>query len=38
MVLPEYQRPDIWAVNNKLVNFGAFGFQTVNYSALGFKQ
>jgi len=38
MVLPEYQRPDIWAVNDKLVNFGAFGFQTVNYSALGFKQ
>ena len=38
MVLPEYQRPDIWATNSKLVNFGAFGFQTVNYSALGFEK
>ena len=38
MVLPTYQRPDIWACNSNLVNFGAFGFQTVDYRAIGFKQ
>jgi peptide/nickel transport system substrate-binding protein len=36
MVLPDYQRPDIWATNSKLVNFGAFGFQTIDYTSLGF--
>jgi peptide/nickel transport system substrate-binding protein len=38
MVLPTYQRPDIWACNSNLVNFGAFGFQTIDYTTIGFKQ
>jgi peptide/nickel transport system substrate-binding protein len=38
MVLPTYQRPDIWATNSNLVNFGAFGFQTIDYTTIGFKQ
>lgn len=37
MVLPTYQRPDIWAVNSKVVNFGAFGFATIDYTAIGKK-
>ena len=37
MVLPTYQRPDIWAVNSKVVNFGAFGFATINYTTIGVK-
>lgn len=36
MVLPTYQRPDIWAVRSTLVNFGAFGFATPDYTAMGF--
>jgi peptide/nickel transport system substrate-binding protein len=36
--LPIYQRPDVWAVNAKLANFGAFGFATVDWTAVGFTQ
>jgi len=38
MVLPTYQRPDIWAVRNNVVNFGAFGFATPNYTMMGFAK
>lgn len=34
--LPTYQRPDIWACNEQLVNFGAFGFASIDYTAIGF--
>jgi peptide/nickel transport system substrate-binding protein len=38
MVLPTYQRPDIWAVRSNVVNFGAFGFATPDYTVIGFAQ
>jgi peptide/nickel transport system substrate-binding protein len=34
--LPLYQRPDIWAVKPKLANFGAFGFQSIDWTAIGY--
>ncbi len=34
--LPLYQRPDIWAANTKLANFGAFGFASIDWTAVGF--
>ncbi len=34
--LTTYQRPDTWGVKHGLVNFGAFGFATVDYTAIGF--
>lgn len=34
--LPLYQRPDIWAANAKLANFGAFGFASVDWTDVGF--
>ncbi len=34
--LPIYQRPDIWAANAKLANFGAFGFASVDWTAVGY--
>jgi peptide/nickel transport system substrate-binding protein len=34
--LPIYQRPDVWATNSKLANFGAFGFATVDWTDVGF--
>jgi len=34
--LTTYQRPDIWGVRSTLVNFGAFGFATPDYTAMGF--
>jgi peptide/nickel transport system substrate-binding protein len=36
MSLPLYQRPDVWAVNSKLANFGAFGFATIDWTDVGF--
>jgi peptide/nickel transport system substrate-binding protein len=36
MSLPLYQRPDVWAVNSKVANFGAFGFATIDWTAVGF--
>lgn len=35
--LTTYQRPDIWGVNTKLANFGAFGFASVDFTAIGFS-
>lgn len=34
--LTTYQRPDIWGINTKLVNFGAFGFASVDFTNIGF--
>jgi len=34
--LPLYQRPDVWAVNSKLANIGAFGFATIDWTSVGF--
>jgi glutathione transport system substrate-binding protein len=34
--LPIYQRPDVWAVNSKVANFGAFGFATTDWTDVGF--
>jgi peptide/nickel transport system substrate-binding protein len=34
--LTTYQRPDIWAVNSKLANFGAPGFGTIDWTMVGF--
>jgi peptide/nickel transport system substrate-binding protein len=34
--LPIYQRPQVWATISKLANFGAFGFATVDWTAVGF--
>jgi peptide/nickel transport system substrate-binding protein len=36
LTLPLYQRPDVWAVNAKLANFGAFGFATIDWTDVGF--
>ena len=35
--LPLYQRPDIWAVNSNVANFGAFGFASIDWTAVGFR-
>ncbi len=34
--LTTYQRPDLWAVNSNLANFGAFGFATTDWTDVGF--
>jgi peptide/nickel transport system substrate-binding protein len=34
--LTTYQRPDLWAVNSTLANFGAFGFATKDWTDVGF--
>jgi len=36
MSLTTYQRPDLWGVKHTLVNFGAFGFASVDFTAIGF--
>jgi peptide/nickel transport system substrate-binding protein len=33
-----YQRPDLWGVKSNLVNFGAFGFASVDFTAIGFTK
>ena len=33
-----YQRPDIWQVDAKLANFGAFGFSSGDYTKIGFMK
>ncbi|HJQ03709.1 MAG TPA: ABC transporter family substrate-binding protein [Jatrophihabitans sp.] len=33
-----YQRPDLVATKNNLVNFGSFGFADVDYTSIGFKK
>jgi len=33
-----YQRPDLVATKNNLVNYGSFGFADVDYTAIGFKK
>jgi peptide/nickel transport system substrate-binding protein len=38
MSVPIYQRPDVWAVNAKLANFGAFGFATIDWTDVGFSR
>jgi len=35
--LTTYQRPDLIAANENLVNYGALGFATVRYQDIGFK-
>jgi peptide/nickel transport system substrate-binding protein len=35
--LTTYQRPDLKATNEDLVNYGALGFATVDYADIGFK-
>jgi peptide/nickel transport system substrate-binding protein len=35
--LTTYQRPDTWATKSTLINFGAFGFANVDFTAIGFK-
>ncbi|HEX2903641.1 MAG TPA: ABC transporter family substrate-binding protein [Jatrophihabitans sp.] len=36
--VPLYQRPDLVATKNSLVNYGSFGFADVDYTAIGFKK
>ncbi|MFG2193052.1 ABC transporter family substrate-binding protein [Streptomyces sp. NPDC048639] len=36
--IPLYQRPQLVAVDSKLVNVGAFGFATPRYEDIGFKK
>jgi peptide/nickel transport system substrate-binding protein len=36
--LINYQRPDIWQVDAKLANFGAFGFSSGDYTKIGFMK
>ena len=36
--MPLYQRPDLVATKNNLVNYGSFGFANVDYTAIGFKK
>ncbi|MEY3453513.1 MAG: ABC transporter family substrate-binding protein [Ilumatobacteraceae bacterium] len=33
-----YQRPDVWQVDAKLANFGAFGFSSGDYTKIGFMK
>lgn len=33
-----YQRPDVWQVDKKLANFGAFGFSSSDYTKIGFMK
>jgi peptide/nickel transport system substrate-binding protein len=33
-----YQRPDVWQVDAKLANFGAFGFSSSDYTKIGFMK
>lgn len=33
-----YQRPDVWQVDKKLANFGAFGFSSGDYAKIGFMK
>lgn len=33
-----YQRPDLVATKNNLVNYGSFGFADVDYTSIGFKK
>lgn len=33
-----YQRPDLVATKNNLVNFGSFGFASTDYTSIGFKK
>ena len=35
-IIPLYQRPDQWAVNSKVANYGAFGLSTPNWENIGF--
>lgn len=36
--VPLYQRPDLVATKNNLVNFGSFGFADTDYTSIGFKK
>jgi peptide/nickel transport system substrate-binding protein len=36
MSLTTYQRPDLWGMKKTLENFGAFGFASVDFTAIGF--
>lgn len=36
--VPLYQRPELVAVNKKLVNAGAFGFETPRYQDIGYRK
>ena len=36
--LINYQRPDVWQVDAKLANFGAFGFSSSVYTKIGFMK
>lgn len=36
LVLPLYQRPDLWAVKANLANYGAFGFANVIWQDVGY--
>lgn len=36
--IPLYQRPELVAVNKKIVNAGAFGFETPRYQDIGYRK
>ena len=36
MTLPLYRTPQVWATRAKLANFGAFGYATPDWTAIGF--
>lgn len=33
--IPLYQRPELWAVNENLANFGAHGYSSINWTDIG---
>jgi peptide/nickel transport system substrate-binding protein len=35
-IIPLYQRPDQWAVNSKVANYGAFGLASATWENIGF--
>ena len=35
-IIPLYQRPDQWAVNSKVANYGAFGLSSPLWENIGF--
>lgn len=37
-IIPLYQRPDQWAVNSKVANYGAFGLSSPNWENIGFMK
>ena len=36
--VPLYQRPELVAVKKKIVNAGAFGFETPRYQDIGYRK